>query len=90
MQSEEIFWRMGHYQEFDVSEMSLSNHVTMISRGNSPFVAIPVFPVALFSPFLRLLQHRLRHQKTRGLQRQKSRHAGVFDDGGGLDSRVFE
>jgi len=21
MQSEEIFWRMGHYREFDVSEM---------------------------------------------------------------------
>ena len=49
MQSEEIFWRMGHHREFDVSEMSLSNHVTMIGQGNSPFVGIPIFPVALLS-----------------------------------------
>ncbi|HYA27321.1 MAG TPA: ABC transporter substrate-binding protein, partial [Acidobacteriota bacterium] len=48
MQSEEIFWRMGHYQEFDVSEMSLSAHVTMIGQGNSPFVGIPIFPSRYF------------------------------------------
>ena len=28
--------------------MSLSNHVTMVSRGNAPFVAIPVFPSRFF------------------------------------------
>ena len=28
LEAEEIFWRMGHHQEFDASEMSLSNHVT--------------------------------------------------------------
>jgi 4,5-dihydroxyphthalate decarboxylase len=48
MQSEEIFWRMGHYREFDVSEMSLSAHVTMIGQGNSPFVGIPIFPSRYF------------------------------------------
>lgn len=48
LQAEEIFWRMGHHQEFDASEMSLSNHITMTSRGNSPFVAIPVFPSRFF------------------------------------------
>lgn len=48
LEAEEIFWRMGHHQEFDVSEMSLSNHVTMIGRGDSPFVAIPVFPSRFF------------------------------------------
>jgi 4,5-dihydroxyphthalate decarboxylase len=48
MQSEEIFWRMGHYREFDVSEMSLSNHITMVSRGDSPFVGIPIFPSRFF------------------------------------------
>jgi len=48
LQAEEIFWRMGHHQEFDASEMSLSNHLTMISRGHSPFVAIPVFPSRFF------------------------------------------
>jgi 4,5-dihydroxyphthalate decarboxylase len=48
MQSEEIFWRMGHYREFDVSEMSLSNHITMVGRGESPFVGIPIFPSRFF------------------------------------------
>ncbi|HWO40526.1 MAG TPA: ABC transporter substrate-binding protein [Candidatus Eisenbacteria bacterium] len=48
LEAEEIFWRMGHHREFDASEMSLSNHVTAVSRGNSPFVAIPVFPSRFF------------------------------------------
>jgi 4,5-dihydroxyphthalate decarboxylase len=48
LQSEEVFWRMGHHREFDASEMSLSNHITMVSRGNSPFVGVPVFPSRFF------------------------------------------
>ena len=48
LQSEEIFWRMGHYREFDASEMSLSNHITMLGRGDSPFVGIPIFPSRFF------------------------------------------
>lgn len=48
LQAEEIFWRMGGHKEFDASEMSLSNQITMVSRGNSPFVAIPVFPSRFF------------------------------------------
>ena len=56
LQSEEIFWRMGHHQEFDASEMSLSNHMTMVGRGDSPFVAIPYFRRA-FSAIPVYLQH---------------------------------
>ena len=89
MQSEEIFWRMGHYREFDVSEMSLSNHITLIGRGDSPFVGIPDIPVAILSPFFGLLQRRVGNQKTRRLQRKKNRHTGVCYDGGRVDSRVF-
>src|SRR5499426_4667290 len=37
LEAEEIFWRMGHHQEFDASEMSLSNHITATSRGDTPF-----------------------------------------------------
>ena len=48
LQSEEVFWRMGHHREFDASEMSLSNHITMVSRSNSPFVGVPVFPSRYF------------------------------------------
>ncbi len=48
LQAEEIFFRMGGHREFDASEMSLSNHITLVSRGNPPFAAIPVFPSRFF------------------------------------------
>ena len=48
LQPAEIFWRMLQYQEFDASEMSLSNYTTLVSGGHSPFVAIPVFPSRVF------------------------------------------
>ncbi len=48
MQPAEIFWRMLQYKEFDASEMSLSNYTTLVSTGNSPFIAIPVFPSRVF------------------------------------------
>ena len=44
----EIFYRMINYQEFDLSEMSISNHATLASLGNSPFVGIPAFPSRVF------------------------------------------
>jgi 4,5-dihydroxyphthalate decarboxylase len=48
MQPAEIFWRQLQYQEFDASEMSLSNTTTLISTGRSPFIAIPVYPSRVF------------------------------------------
>jgi 4,5-dihydroxyphthalate decarboxylase len=48
LQPAEIFWRMLQYGEFDVSEMSLSNYTTLVSNGESPFIAIPVFPSRVF------------------------------------------
>ena len=47
-QPAEIFWRMLQFQEFDVSELSLSNYVTLVDRGDAPFIAIPVFPSRVF------------------------------------------
>jgi 4,5-dihydroxyphthalate decarboxylase len=40
---EEIFWRMLHFEEFDVAEMSMGAFHVDASRGRSSFVAIPVF-----------------------------------------------
>ena len=48
LQPAEIFWRMLQFKEFDASEMSLSNHTTLLSTGDTPFVAIPVFPSRVF------------------------------------------
>jgi 4,5-dihydroxyphthalate decarboxylase len=44
----EIFDRMVGGREFDLSELSLAEHVTMTANGNSPFIAIPVFPSKVF------------------------------------------
>lgn len=44
----QIFDRMGGGLEFDASEMSISEHVTKLVAGNSPFVAVPVFISRVF------------------------------------------
>ncbi len=44
----EIFWRQLHSAEFDVSEMSLSSLYIVTAKGDSPWVAIPVFPIRRF------------------------------------------
>jgi 4,5-dihydroxyphthalate decarboxylase len=40
----DLFRRMAQYAEFDASEMSLSTYIAMVARGDTRFVAIPVFP----------------------------------------------
>ena len=47
-QPSEIFWRMLQFKEFEISEMSLSNYTSLVSTGNAPFIAIPVFPSRVF------------------------------------------
>jgi 4,5-dihydroxyphthalate decarboxylase len=48
LQPAEIFWRQLQYREFDVSELSLSNYTSLVSQGDPPFIAIPVFPSRVF------------------------------------------
>ena len=48
LEVEEIFWRMLKYQEFDVSEMSMSSYMMAKDRGHPQFTAIPVFPSRYF------------------------------------------
>jgi 4,5-dihydroxyphthalate decarboxylase len=48
LQPAEIFWRMLQYREFDASEMSLSNYTMTLASGESPFIAIPMFPSRVF------------------------------------------
>ena len=44
----EIFARMLKTNSFDVAEMSSAHYITMKSRGNFPYIALPVFPSRLF------------------------------------------
>jgi len=44
----QIFLRMLRDEEFDVSEMSLSNYLIAVGKGDRRFVAIPVFPSRVF------------------------------------------
>jgi 4,5-dihydroxyphthalate decarboxylase len=44
----QLFDRMGGGLEFDASEFSLSEHITKLAAGNSPFVAAPVFISRVF------------------------------------------
>lgn len=44
----EIFWRMLRFEEFDVSEMSLSAFLQSVSRDEGRFVGVPVFPARMF------------------------------------------
>jgi 4,5-dihydroxyphthalate decarboxylase len=44
----QIFLRMLNAEEFDGSEMSLSNYMIALGHGDRRFVAIPVFPARVF------------------------------------------
>src|SRR5947209_4957298 len=44
----EIFDRMVGGQEFDIAELSASEFISLIGRGDCPFVALPVFPSRVF------------------------------------------
>ncbi len=44
----EMFWRQLRFAEFDVSEMSMSSLVISVSRGDTRWVAIPVFTMRKF------------------------------------------
>ena len=44
----EIFARMIKTHSFDVSEMSLAHYCIMRTRGDFPYVALPVFPSRVF------------------------------------------
>ncbi|HTU72408.1 MAG TPA: hypothetical protein VMG38_02715 [Trebonia sp.] len=45
---EETFYRQARYQEFDVSEMSLSSYLLTLEADEPPFAALPVFPSRMF------------------------------------------
>ena len=79
---------MLQYKEFDASEMSLSNYTTLVSSGNAPFIAIPVFPSRVFRHGYFFINTDKGIKSAAGPQGQARRRAGIFDDGGGLYARA--
>ena len=43
-----MFWRQLRFAEFDISEMSISSLIIAMSRGDTRWVAIPVFTMRKF------------------------------------------
>ena len=56
-QPAEIFWRMLQYQEFDISEMSMSNYISLVGAGRFAVHRHPDFFVARLPSRLHLRQH---------------------------------
>src|SRR5262245_9537089 len=48
LEPEEAFHRAFQFQEFDITELSLSSFTLLTSRGESPYVGIPAFISRLF------------------------------------------
>jgi 4,5-dihydroxyphthalate decarboxylase len=48
LEPEEAFHRAFKFQEFDVTEMSLSSHIVNVARGTAHYVGIPAFVSRLF------------------------------------------
>jgi 4,5-dihydroxyphthalate decarboxylase len=45
---EEIFFRAFKYADFDICELSLSSYTVKTAKGDSPYIAVPVFPSRAF------------------------------------------
>ncbi len=45
---EEIFYRFELFREWEVSEMSMATYISLVSRGDTSMVGLPVFPSRVF------------------------------------------
>jgi len=72
----QIFLRMLHDEEFDASEMSLSNYMIALGKGDRRFVAIPVFPSRVFRHAFVWINTRSGIQKPEDL---KGKSIGIAD-----------
>lgn len=45
---EEIFYRTTHFQEWDLSEMSLAKYASLRSQGDDRLMGLPIFPSRVF------------------------------------------
>lgn len=48
MSPEEAFHRAFKFQEFDITELSMSSYMNLVAKGDSPYVGIPAFLSRMF------------------------------------------
>ena len=72
----QIFLRMLQNEEFDASEMSLSNYMIALGKGDRRFVAIPVFPSRVFRHSYIWINTRAGIEKPQDL---KGKRVGIAD-----------
>ena len=72
----QIFLRMLRNEEFDASEMSLSNYMIALGKGDRRFVAIPVFPSRAFRHSYIWIHTRAGIEKPQDL---KGKRVGIAD-----------
>ena len=72
----QIFLRMLKNEEFDASEMSLSNYMIALGKGDRRFIAIPVFPSRVFRHSYIWINTRSGIEKPQDL---KSKRVGIAD-----------
>src|SRR3990172_8664640 len=48
LEGEALFHRAFKFQEFDISELSLSSHTATVSRGENAYIGIPAFVSRVF------------------------------------------
>lgn len=72
----QIFLRMLQNEEFDASEMSLSNYMIALGKGDQRFVAIPVFPSRVFRHSYIWINTRAGIEKPQDL---KGKRVGIAD-----------
>ena len=80
----EMFDRAVVGMEFDITEMSTSEHIAMHCAGNNPFVAIPVFPSKVFRHGFITVNRANGIARARRPRRQTHRRPTLYPDRGDL------
>ncbi len=74
-------------REFEASELGLTFYLDTLHEDDPPFVAIPVYPIRLCSPFGDLHQHPQGHSAAEGYDRQEDRRVLLYGHDAGTWSK---
>ena len=83
----ELFWRQLRFQEFDVSEMSISSFLMIMANGDKNWIGLPIFTTRHFFHTLAFARKDFGHQQPRRLQGQKNWRARIPADRRALGPR---